>query len=116
MHRVGGGEGGADQGNQGGQRDRCEHPEALGHAQVAEPAAVARPWARMFQVMRPASLADISTLISAPARATINQRFGCAEPNSANTVVKITGSGFQLEPPVDAHSWPWSDLAAPDQP
>ena len=35
-----------------------------------------------------------------------SHRFGCAEPNSANTVVKITGSGFQLEPPAMC-SCPW---------
>src|SRR5579875_183955 len=56
------------------------------------------------QVIRHASLPDISTLIRAPARAMISQRFGWAEPKSAKTVVKITGNGFQLEPPAMCRS------------
>src|ERR1700691_5847173 len=53
-----------------------------------------------LHVIRTVSLRDISAVTTAPARATASHRFGCAEPNSANTVVKITGSGFQLEPPA----------------
>ena len=35
-----------------------------------------------------------------PARATISHRSGAAAPNGANSVVKITGSGFHVGPPV----------------
>ena len=35
-----------------------------------------------------------------PARATTNHRSGAAAPNGANSVVKITGSGFHVGPPV----------------
>ena len=54
---------------------------------------------------RTVSFTDISTVSAAPARAITSHRFGCAEPNSANTVVKITGSGFQLEPPAMCSAW-----------
>ena len=52
------------------------------------------------RVRRQASLNTIATAITAPARATISHRSGCALPNSANTVVNSIGSGFHEGPPV----------------
>ena len=49
---------------------------------------------------RQASLNTIITAITAPARAITSHRSGCALPNTANTVVNSTGSGFQDGPPV----------------
>ena len=54
---------------------------------------------RCPRVIRHASRNTIATAISAPARATTSHRLGWAAPNGANTVVNITGSGFQLGPP-----------------
>ena len=51
-------------------------------------------------MIRHAILNVITTAISAPARATTSHRSGDAPPNSENTVVKITGSGFHVGPPV----------------
>ena len=52
------------------------------------------------RVIRQATLNVIATAISAPARATTSHRSGSALPNSEKIVVKITGSGFHVGPPV----------------
>src|SRR5947209_16466332 len=52
------------------------------------------------EVSRNAMRNAITAAASAPARATTNQRSGCALPNSAKIVVKMTGSGFHVGPPV----------------
>ena len=52
------------------------------------------------RVSRAQSLNTITAAISAPARATTSHMSGAALPNGANSVVKITGSGFHVGPPV----------------
>ncbi len=49
---------------------------------------------------RLATVNTITTAITPPARATTSHRLGAALPNRAKTVVKTTGSGFQVGPPV----------------
>ena len=51
--------------------------------------------------MRPASLADISTLISGPGTRDDQPQIRLRRAEQRETVVKMTGSGFQLEPPVN---------------
>ena len=60
--------------------------------------------AMISRLIRHAILNVIATATSAPARATTSHRSGEALPNSENTVVKITGSGFQVGPPVVTRS------------
>ncbi len=45
-------------------------------------------------------LNTIPTAITAPARPTTSHMSGAALPNGANNVVKMTGSGFHVGPPV----------------
>ena len=42
----------------------------------------------------------MTTAANAPARATTSHMSGSACPKGANSVVKMTGSGFQVGPPV----------------
>ena len=51
-------------------------------------------------VSRQDSLNTIAAAINAPARATTSHKSGCALPNGAKIVVKMTGSGFHVGPPV----------------
>jgi hypothetical protein len=73
------------------------------------PGAVATPTAAMAPAARPGTpgptrrLATLNASTSAMkplARATTIHRPGAAFPNSANTVVNSTGSGFHVGPPV----------------
>jgi hypothetical protein len=68
------------------------------------------------RLRRQATRKTITTVISAPARATTSHRSGCALPNSANTVVKISGNGFHDGPPAVCRSkwmisWPQTSHA-----
>ena len=58
----------------------------------------------MSRAIRHATLNVIATAISAPARATTSHRSGEAFPKTEKTVVKITGSGFHVGPPVVTRS------------
>ncbi len=79
--------------------DSCESSSAIA---ASTPAAAAKP--------RPMSLASRapnrkapSSASRPPARAANSHSFGAAPPNSPNTVVNTTGSGFQDGPPLVAN-------------
>src|ERR1700761_3490362 len=56
------------------------------------------PRVRSDHVNITASRRHMTSVPTAPARATSNQRFGAEPPNSEKTVVKITGIGFHDGP------------------